>query len=500
MHRISTKKEFYDSGRITIDADGINVDVPDKAFVAESAAAAKWTRPALSSGDDLDTLTGAEKAGLYDVTQLVANSPMAVTGFLSVHYESASARTEQRWWSSTQVATGEVYRRVHAQGTWSAWAPVANYSTAWDAQSAGAGDDIDTFFGSKKTGIVTIRSGQVLNLPVAKTGWVQVSFNSSTARTEQIFWTDTNPREEFRRTYSAGTWSQWEKINATTPEPSTTTTHDYAGGMFQHHVREVDLRRARGPVRTGGKAAVALVFDHGTAKFKELIYPEILRRRIPVTLALNATTLDPDYKLAIHESGTTWDDVKTWFNSGLVEVANHSRTHRGVSGYDNLYAEVITGRDELSEKLGGIRIDSWVQPAPGGGEPDYDGFGVGANSALYYKTDMGKLIVAGHAVATGSVYQTDYVYPLDGHIPTGMSGQWFENGTGTQLNAIRTSIGKAIEVRGRTILRAHPYAIDLSPSYMSSSGFMDWLDELEAMRTAGQIEFYQLRDWAIADV
>ena len=166
-----------------------------------------------------------------------------------------------------------------------------------------------------------------------------------------------------------------------------------------------EFKRRRGQViGTAGKAAIALRFDHGLAKFKDQILPLLDAYDLPSVQAFNPRNLGNT-----QNSGVTWDDCKNWWANYGVEFSNHTATHASSgdagtpAGRANARDEIVNGLSELAGALGGEFPIELFTP-PGGvtvGEKAlFDG---GKTAANFYGTYWGQLILQNHAAVHGYI-------------------------------------------------------------------------------------------------
>lgn len=140
----------------------------------------------------------------------------------------------------------------------------------------------------------------------------------------------------------------------TSPDPA--VSRDV--GIHQHEARLSDLRARTGSPLLGGKAAVTLIFDHGTNNFASIVLPALIAKGSRCTLALNSLMYAADYTHAAYEKQTFCAQIKGWATNDGVEIANH--THKDATGNAAIKSEIIGGRGELEANLPGVKIDSFV--------------------------------------------------------------------------------------------------------------------------------------------
>lgn len=468
-----------------------------------------WARTPISKGS-LDDIT---IPGVYEITSASGTTgkpPLANTvGELTVMGKSYPVQTYIAWDTIPKM----FYRR-YINDAWGSWMPIT-----WRHAYLTSGSDLNNVLTEGSYGFAT---NGILNLPESSgaTGVLEVRSPSSTVITQEIL--DWNNGEKwFRRRTTSGTWSPWiktgtdlkkltdriEVVENRSPESTLPSTIDV--GIHQHLMRETDLRRRLGPISTGNKAAVTLVFDHGTLKFRDIILPILKEFNLPATLALNGSMMETE----IQSSGTeinSWATIAGWHHNDRIELANHTSTHTNASGYAAIHSEIIGGRVQLETYLndasttdGSISIDSFIQigtrttTIPSGLQADaYDGFGDGLGLDKYYTTTAGRLIVDGHACVSGQIPNWSKSYPLDGHIQIGSNGRWIDAGE-TGLTDVNAMINDAVSKKTRCIVRSHPQYVDLT-NRITSAQIRSFLSALAARRDAGDLVVLPFREWNIA--
>lgn len=266
------------------------------------------------------------------------------------------------------------------------------------------------------------------------------------------------------------------------PAPPNAFSHE------EHELRVSELRRRTGDVKVSAQTAITIVMDHGLNKFNTSIYPLLEARGIPVTLALNSDWQNPNDSRYSTNNEVTPTMVKTWIGAGIVEPANHGRTHTGYATDAENTTEIEGGRRELETMLG-VPVDTWVQPAMG----SLTGFDDGNAPEKYWETHTGREILRTHAVVSGLIPGSSF-YPLDGEPVVGMKGGWID----TDTAPIETNIGTAISTRTGYIVRFHPQYLDTT-GYITTAQLTAFLDKLVAWRDNKQIEILPLRKFAVAE-
>ena len=275
--------------------------------------------------------------------------------------------------------------------------------------------------------------------------------------------------------YFISGWSAWRRLDAGGD------TSLGGSGANEHVIRVSELRRRRGPVEVSTPGAVIIAADHGLANFKSKILPQLQSRGLHATLAVNSQ----NWELA-QNAGVTQSEVKGWVDSGLIEVANHGRTHAYPTTASEWETEIRGGREELESQLG-VPIDTYQMAGSDWGSTIED-LGVSAR---------GKIALSSHAIITGMIAgTTPRVYPMTGEPTQGTYGYWVDPG-GTYIDTAKARIQDAITEQGVVIIRLHPQFMDTA-GYITSAEFTTFLDHLVTLRDQGQITVLQQRDAMIA--
>lgn len=209
MHRTSTDKEYYESGKIVIDADGIPFEAGENT---------KWRRATFSG--DLDTLTGKDNQGIFNFGVSATNIPKPSPGWVEVKYDSMSQRTQQELVFSSPSETSEYYRK-HSGGVWGEWKARRRFpDDPWGRGVLREGS-LDELRDRKAMGIYAFTTA-VANKPFDTPGWVTVLFEGQSGRAMQLARSSSpNVVGEYLRTFADGKWSDWEALSTTiTPTPS----------------------------------------------------------------------------------------------------------------------------------------------------------------------------------------------------------------------------------------------------------------------------------------
>lgn len=499
--------------------DGLENRVDGIAQGAVDAAAAgiKYVQPALTSSSNVDALT----SGLHPVpTSTVATAlgmPYAEPGELVTTWlDSAGARRRQTYYVdkiSGADAGLRVYRRWYSNGTWQPWTLEVQPSTPYFRGAIP--DDItpDEMTDTAWVGEWTYHSGFQESWGIPHNAAGLLTIGSSGTSTLQELTVFTTPIQKYQRRAYVGTWSgPWKSMlsggqnDAGTDEYYKETSKDVANMLVpsvvdptlsyasDHAALVSGLKSRLGTVSTGGRAAVALVADHGTTAFKEWMWQAAKDRGIPFTMALSP-------EIHLDEHGDSRDmatnvDIKQWISEGLV-IASHSGDHEGATGYFDVHRQIVTSRQKLEEKLN-TPVDAWVQPGYSTTLGTYDGFGSGQSASRYTDYYAGRLLQQTYPVITGYAGD-DFVYPGGVDLPVGVRRSLTERKENQA--SVLANIEQAISTGGKHINFCHPYAlVNSSNTYVIKSEYIAYLDWLVEKRDAGDLVLLTLPELAIANV
>lgn len=499
-------------------ADAIASDqtVVDAAAAAMNNAAViaqvEYVKPPLTSSSDIDSLTD----GAYPVPNSATATPLGLPegsqGWLQ-HIDLDGSRIHRRQYYRVDSRSlgSKDYRRTHYNGSWDSWEPTAAVPHRRGKVPEGLTPDDMT--GSDFEGLWNYDSAQAAawDIPSTAAGFLDISVSGFS--TLQEIATLSTPILKFHRRWYNGNWSaDWASVGAgqtDAPAPAadeyTVSTSKSAVNLLMpsvvdptlsyeddHAALVSDLKSRLGTVSTGGRAAVALVADHGTTVFKEWLWEEAKSRNIPFTMAL-APESHLDGKGDSRHTASN-DDIKQWISEGLV-IASHSGDHSGATGYFDVSRQIQTSKQKLEEKLE-TQVDCWVQPGYSLATGSYDGFGTGQSASRYTDFYAGRMLQQNYAVVTG--YAGDnFVYPGDQDLPVGVRRSLTERKE-NQAGVI-DYIEQAISTGGKHINFCHPYAlVDSSSTYVTKSEYIEYLDWLAAKRDAGDLVLLTLPELAVA--
>lgn len=159
-----------------------------------------------------------------------------------------------------------------------------------------------------------------------------------------------------------------------------------------------------GVIGTSGRGVVALRFDDYQNVFREKIYPLLVARGLPCSMAL-ISRFDTAQSWGI---GTTWDDIREWNKNG-VEIWSHGTDHKDYSksGYLGLYSQIVTSKKEI--EMQGIKVVGWALPGvkPSTRNLPYNGL----TKPSHYNSTTGRLLMNTYALTEAYIYNPRRVLP-----------------------------------------------------------------------------------------
>lgn len=312
-------------------------------------------------------------------------------------------------------------------------------------------------------------------------GWLDVRATSNGLYKQVFGFYGTTPVEVWRTTASvtAGTWNAWTRKDVGA------INNPYVG--VATNVRVMDFTERRGGTKyTNGLGAVAVRYDHGLVNMKATVYPLMVARGIPFSLAINSRTWGN-----AENNGTTAADVQSWVDAGWCEIWNHGADHSDQTTLAGLTDQIVTALSELKAQFPTVPIDGFIVPGVGG--TNYNGFNGGGTPEAFYKTDAGRLILENHAVSTGSFPGT-IQRVLDGKLRQGQSHYSMEAAT---VASITAQIDSAVTNKTGLQLFLHPSLLD-TPGYMTTAMLTTVLDYIKTKRDAGLLAVMSPSDLLIA--
>lgn len=452
-------------------------------------------RGVLPNGADLNAYRNATDVGVWEMSAAnsYSNSPIpnASAGLLIVHQQRSIAN--QRVIKSGFPESWE--RSTVSSSAWNAWAGV-------NVTQLPAGADLDGLRVNNEYLVRNASDAANMNGWPAGVprGGARISVRASTTGLvyQQI------------QTYGAEPQFLIRSTASTTPTPYPFSAWVNLTGMTEAKVREIaaqvgagapvavnagvanalllqDFTRRRPVVKTNGKPAVSLRFDHGLKNFREMIVPHLKRLGLPAAICLNAG----DWSRPENE-GTTKEMVNAWVAEGWLEIWNHSLNHQAPpTDPVQLEQQIRGGLEQLRADLPAATIDGYM---PSGSSGDTTGFEGGRTVEAFWNTAPGRMILQHHAVTSGYIGHTQY-RTLDGEVRQGQLHYTVDTDSLEQMKARVT--GAYTPVRGVNIM-VHPSVLDTAGSATSATyvAFLEWL---AAERDAGRVRVLGSYDLLRAD-
>lgn len=239
-----------------------------------------------------------------------------------------------------------------------------------------------------------------------------------------------------------------------------------------------DARKAKGGIiGTDGKGVVALRFDDYQNVFREKIYPLLLDRGLPASMAL-ISRFNTEQSWGI---GTTWDDVREWNRNG-VEIWSHGTDHKDYSkkGKLGLYTQIVTSKKEIEKE--NIKVEGWVLP---GVEPTTRNLPYnGLTKPSDYNSTTGKLIMNTYALSEAYAYEPQRTLPTD--IYHGLNHITISDG-GETVSSVIEKIDEAIKNKSGLEMMCHAGNLG-KPGNLTFEEFETVLDYIKTEWDKGSIE------------
>lgn len=238
-----------------------------------------------------------------------------------------------------------------------------------------------------------------------------------------------------------------------------------------------ELKAKGGMIGTGGKGVVALRFDDYQNSFRDNIYPLLVSRGLPCSMAL-ISRFDSEQSWGMC---TTWNEVKNWNRNG-VEIWSHGTDHKDYSpyGYKGLYDEIVTSKSEIEAQ--DMKVVGWVLPgdAPTTSNLPYNGLTQPGD----YKSQVGRLLMDTYGLTEAYAYPPErtlpsYIYHGLNHITVSGGGETLESSIEAINEAARNKTG--IEIM------CHAGELD-EPNSMTLPEFTSLLDYIKTQWNNGTIE------------
>lgn len=468
--------------------------VEDVAQAAVDAAAnnIKWVKRALTTGEDLNTVT---TPGVYWMTSTVSNTlinrPAFVNGGTLLVMPGNGASVTQVYVTDRGYSQPQMVTRTGVNTNWSIWStPGSVPASLPNNADISAGEFLQAGLWSTSSisnaGTITGTPDEVKWQPFV----LRVSRSTETStlwRTVQELTTlpyaaGKPPRTFIRSFTHSGPFHDWVERAGGGGE-------DAGAAVKLDMKRQYSRLRRGGRVGTAGKTPVSLSFDHGFKNFRDKVLPHLIRLGLPCTVAVNPDTLN----VAGESEGVTYSDLQQWSLNHGIEVAHHSRSHLDAPSLDaeGFEQAILSSIPEFKSNMPEVVADAYIMPGVSG--TGYDGFGAGLPPENWYTHPAGRMILSNFPVVTAAMLGQatpalgDPVQTID---RAGVDiTSWAKVAEDKISSLAGTHLGMAVF--------NHPSKID---NGITSDRFIQFLEFLAAERDAGRIEVLTVSGFAYADV
>ncbi len=232
-----------------------------------------------------------------------------------------------------------------------------------------------------------------------------------------------------------------------------------------------------GVIGTDGKGVVALRFDDYQNIFREKIYPLLVARGLPCSMALvSQFNVKLDWGI-----GTTWNDIRDWNRNG-VEIWSHGTDHQDYSkdGDAGLYKQIVTSKEEIEAQ--DIKVVGWALPGvkPSTSNLPYNGL----KKPEDYNSTTGRMLKDTYALTEAYAYNPVRTLPMD--IYHGANHKTVSDGEETLSSSIE-AIDAAIKNKSGIELMCHSGNLE-KPGNMTFKEYETLLDYIKAQWDNGLIE------------
>lgn len=438
----------------------------------------------LPTGADLNTYT---TPGVWSVPSLVVASTLlnapagANAGVLEVlRVENASI---QRYSMVNSWDRPRVLERA-SNGPWVSMTPVP--------EGLATSTNLDTvLLPGRYTAVTDAVSTTITGMPAAVAGQpfaldvVRQPISATAYRVVQdlsVFaFTTGQPPRRFVRQLDQGFVSDWAEIVTSKPMAP-------AG-----HKRDMLLQASRirrgGRIGTHGATPIALSFDHGFVKFRDLILPELRRLGLPATIAVCTDDLGTG-----ENAGISYPEIQSWAINYGLEVANHGRSHGDRTTEIQVRNAIINNSlTALRAGLPKLVVDSFILPgvtSPG----SWMGFDHGADYTQWWDHNAGRYILDEHAVTTAAILGR--MWPQTGDPVQTIDRIGFD--TTSWADTITTLIPRLHGSGMGTQIFCHPNLIN-NTNQITMARVTTLLEFLASERDAGRVEVLTVSGYAWAD-
>lgn len=462
-------------------------------LLEKGIADARWERPGVPAGTDLNTLTtpGFYPIRTYALANSLVNTPRSPNVGVVEVFKGESG-VHQRYVFANGFNQPRVVER--AGGTTGVFGPWVSMTSLPEPLATGEDVTQITTPGTYSTTTPTV-AASLVGLPpavVAQPGTLKVdtTFSSATAyRTVQTwttlpYATGQPPRTFTRSATQAGPAHDWiERASVT----AGAVEDDTSAGNRKTMLQQASKLRHGGVIGLGGKTAVALSFDHGFANYRDYLLPHLIRLGLPHSVAVNPGTLG-----AGESAGVGFPELQRWALAHGVELVNHSVSHSDAATPAAMKTAIIGALETIRAGAPKTVVDAYIMPGVSG--TGYDGFGAGVDPSKWWTHPAGRMILDNHAVVTAAL--VGQAVPMDGTpVQTidraGVDSASWATVTRNRITSLHGS-GMGIHVFN------HPSAIN---NGISESAIVSFLEFLAAERDAGRVEVLTVSGfaWASAD-
>lgn len=474
-------------------------DVPNAALassvqvaVANATAGAMLSRGIVPANADLNTYRTAAHSGVWELatSRAYVNSPIPAdaAGLLVVSVQRAIA-----YQTVTRTGQTEVWERGSLSSSlWRPWVSTVVMEPALGVSLDALRTQEILLPGVAYANAVT--AGWPSGIP-RTAAWVVSRVASTGVVFQQMQTYGEDPRLLIRSTgnlaASPPTFSAWKDVTPAAVPPSSSTgggDSRTANTGLANMLLVQDFTRRRPVVKTGGKPAVALRYDHGLVAFRDKIVPALKRLGLPAAQTLNAGNWD-----ITQNAGVTRSQVNAWVLEGWLEIWNHGLTHTpgSYNAPDTLYTMVKEGLDQLRTDLPAATIDGFMPPGGGG---DLTGFDGGRSAEGFWSTAPGRMILQYHAVTSG-YWQGTALRTLDGEVRQGQLHYTVDDAT---LDLMKERVTGTYAGRRGACIMVHPDELD-KPGNATAADYVAFLEWLAAERDAGRVRVLGCYDLLRAD-
>lgn len=445
-------------------------EIAKRAAEAVKAAASgiRFQKGALKDGDNLNDFGDS---GAWDHTfitgKTVANLPLSQAGVLYV-------------FAGTDGGTSKVTIQFYAaEGYHGIWWRIRNKNSAWQDWQ-----QLDQFQQERRREIPTGADFNTLvepglykrvnadrtakNDPHGNPGNLTVFATDNQFGYVSQLWAGASTAGLWFRANTVDGWNEWVRLDqGAESNPDAIGT---GAGRREYMVSDFYDRKG-GEIGTGGKAAIALRFDHWMDDFYSKVLPLLEKYRLPWAQAMNSRTDNQQ------SGGINWGRVQSTAIRTGGEVLNHSATHSDPKSVDAVIDEVVNGLAELESKLPLLPIDGWMQPGTGGQFMGYANY----SDREDFGTEAARIVMANHPVVYG--HHGGVIHRLDGTIRIGQRHRSLDNDTAA---SVKKGIDELIRVRGGMVLMVHPTKLD-DAGGISLSEYEAVLSYIAQKRDAGEL-------------